>query len=113
MGRAGDHAHATAEAGALALPNTQPITRFGLARIFARSVSTVRDDQQLTQEERDKLAERHSARAMELLKAAQAGGVFKDSLYIDRIRRDKELDALRGREDFKQLLEEVTRVPGP
>jgi WD40 repeat protein/tRNA A-37 threonylcarbamoyl transferase component Bud32 len=110
--RSGDHARATAEADALAQGNPPALTRLALARIFGRAAATVRDDQQITPEERDKLVERHSARAIELLKAAHAGGVFQDSMHANRLHRDKELDALRGRDDFKQLVEEVMRTQG-
>jgi hypothetical protein len=46
-----------------------------------------------------KTANDESDRAMSLLRQAVAGG-FRDA---DRIKRDKDLDALRDRDDFRKL----------
>jgi hypothetical protein len=57
---------------------------------------------QLSDEEHA-LQERYSARAVELLKQSDAAGYFKDPEQRAAFERDRNLDALRSRDDFKKL----------
>jgi tetratricopeptide (TPR) repeat protein len=52
--------------------------------------------------------EKRAARAVELLRQAFARG-YKDAAHM---KRDTDLDALRGRDDFKQLLAEMEAAAG-
>jgi hypothetical protein len=53
--------------------------------------------------------EKYAARAVVLLRQAVRAG-FKDGAHL---RRDPDLDALRGRADFRELLDELGRKPTP
>jgi hypothetical protein len=53
-----------------------------------------------------KLFDRYAARSVELLRQAVAKG-YKD---IDHLKKDDDLKALRGREDYKKLLKELEEM---
>jgi hypothetical protein len=57
--------------------------------------------------EQAKLQERYGARAVDLLRQAIAKG-FRN---VQQINKDSDLDAVRRREDFKQLIAELTKTP--
>ncbi len=50
-------------------------------------------------------AEQHAGRAVALLARARAVGLFRSAAWAAHLKRDKLLDALRDREDFRKLLE--------
>jgi len=57
------------------------------------------------------LSERYAARAVELLKQTEAAGYFKNANNRIALQYEHNLDALRSRDDFKNLLSEVTPAP--
>ena len=57
--------------------------------------------------ERGNLADQYGRRAVELLRQAQAAGYFRDAARLARMKENKDFDAARGREDFKNLLAEL------
>ena len=67
-----------------------------MARPFAR-LSTI-----VEKEDREKCAER----SIDLLRRAVAKG-YKD---VEKLKVDKEFNALREREDFKKLISEMTKA---
>jgi WD40 repeat protein len=96
LARTGEHAKAVAEANALAAAkNVTGNTLHDLACVCALAAAAVRDDA--------KLQDQYAARAVELLRQAVAKG-FKEAAHM---KKDKDLDALRDREDFKRLLAEL------
>jgi WD40 repeat protein/serine/threonine protein kinase len=108
--RLGEHARATAEADAVAsLGRPEPLRLFGLARIHGRAAKVVRDDAQLPPQQRERLAEKYANRAMDLLTRANGGGAFREPVLQQRLGVDKDLDALRERDDFKALVGAVIR----
>jgi hypothetical protein len=46
----------------------------------------------------------------ELLTLAKGQGFFKDSRNVDHMQKDTDLDPLRAREDFRQLIGKLTGV---
>jgi tetratricopeptide (TPR) repeat protein len=64
------------------------------ARVTAEASRHAKD-----QAERD----RYAGRAVQLLRRARDGGYFKDRARISALEKDAAFDALREREDFKQL----------
>jgi hypothetical protein len=52
-------------------------------------------------------AEQHAARAVELLRKADAAGCFKDPANIERLKKEAAFVPLHSREDFKTLLNEL------
>jgi serine/threonine protein kinase/tetratricopeptide (TPR) repeat protein len=96
----GDTARATAEADALAAEqDAQADTLYDTACIYARCASAARGDA--------KRADPFATRAVELLRRAVKKG-YKDAA---RLKNDPDLDALRAREDFKKVLQEVQERP--
>lgn len=91
-----DHARATAEASALAgAKDVTADTLFAAACIFASSAATVpRGEPQ---------SEQYAARAVALLRQALAAG-YKD---VQELKTDSDLDPLRARPDFKNLLADI------
>jgi len=102
---AGDHARATAEADVLLSPTTTGDGLWGLTITYARSVAAVRADRGLSSAEREKLRERYSSRAVSLLSKLVREKFFK---HPARLPSNKELEPLRGRDDFQRLVSEAT-----
>src|SRR5262249_52347704 len=55
----------------------------------------------------DKMRESHAAKAVALLQEARDKGYFKAKQQVEQARKDKDLDPLRARDDFKQLMKEL------
>ena len=91
LARAGEHAKAVAEANALAeAKDVDGGMLYNLACVCALAATAVRDDA--------KLQDQYAARAVELLRQAVAKG-YKEAAHM---KKDKDLDALRDREDFQE-----------
>jgi tetratricopeptide (TPR) repeat protein len=98
LARAGEHARAVAEVNALAeVKGVDGSTLYDLACVCALAADKVTGDTG------PRLAEEYAARAVELLRHAVAKG-YKNAAHVSE---DKALDALRGRDDFKNLLAEL------
>jgi tetratricopeptide (TPR) repeat protein len=105
LARAGEHARAVAEANALAGANEVAAgTLYDLAGVCAVASAAVRDAK-TPGADAARHAETYAARAVELLRQAVAKG-YKDA---DRLNKDKDLDALRDREDFRKLVAELEK----
>ena len=106
--RAADHTRAAAEAGELAaLSEATGDDLYFLARVYVLAMAPARGDSRLPAAERERLAGRYAAQAMALLQRLQGQGYFKDAAHAKALRTDEELQPLRGREDFTQLLAAV------
>jgi tetratricopeptide (TPR) repeat protein len=104
LARMGTHARATAEVDALANDASAPKgDLYDAACVYSLSVAAARKDPKLSPAEREKLAERYASRAVELLRRAMQKG-YRD---VKNAKADKDLDPLRERPDFKQLLAEL------
>jgi tetratricopeptide (TPR) repeat protein len=91
-----EHAKATAEADALAdAKEASADTLYDAACVYSLSSSAVLGDA--------KQAEQYAARAVALLRQAVAKG-YKN---VEHMKNDTDLDALRQREDFKKLIQEL------
>jgi serine/threonine protein kinase/tetratricopeptide (TPR) repeat protein len=100
LARAGEHAKAVAEADFLAeAKDATGATLYDLACICALAATAVKDDA--------RLPEHYAARAVALLCQAVAKG-WKDAAHM---KKDPDLDALRDREDFQQLLAKLEAKP--
>jgi eukaryotic-like serine/threonine-protein kinase len=93
--RAGDHEKALAEVEDVLQAGPKPgMVLYDAACVYAVAAGGV---------EEGPLAERYADRAIELLRQAAAKG-FRDAAHM---RQDNDLDALRGRDDFRALLAEL------
>jgi tetratricopeptide (TPR) repeat protein len=105
LSRSGNHRAASAAVDELAqVPNLQGATLFNLACIEAQCCAASGDDAVLRAS--------YGARAIALLGQARAAGYFKDAAGIDQLKKDGDLEALRGRDDYRQLLQELEAGPG-
>jgi tetratricopeptide (TPR) repeat protein len=114
LAKLGEHVQATAEANALADQKSVaggPL--YDLACIHSLSSAAVRQDAHLSPTERDLRVEQHAGRAVELLVKAQAAGYFQVPARVEHLKKDKDFDSLRDREDFKKLLAELEDLPLP
>jgi hypothetical protein len=53
------------------------------------------------------VAQKWTPRAVEFLKQAQAAGYFDDKAKVEELKTDKTFAALQGRDEFKQLVQEL------
>jgi serine/threonine protein kinase/tetratricopeptide (TPR) repeat protein len=102
----GDHARAAQEAEAIA--GKEELTRVSLYNIgclYSRCAAAAGKDAKLPPTERIMLQEQYADRAIEYLRQSVAKGVHNLPIF----KTDPDLDALRGREDFKKLVEEAEK----
>jgi serine/threonine protein kinase len=100
LARAGDHAQAAAAADALTGDAQTPgVTLYNAARVYSVSMAAVKGDAQLQ--------ERCAAKALALLRRAQAAGSFKDGRVVELLRQDPDFEPLRQRPEFQKLLAEL------
>jgi chromosome condensin MukBEF complex kleisin-like MukF subunit len=72
---------------------------YDLARVYALCATASREN--------GALAEQYSERAMKHLRTAVEGGYFKEAARAQRLTEDRDLEFLRRREDFRELLHRV------
>jgi eukaryotic-like serine/threonine-protein kinase len=105
LSRSGKHREASAAVDELAqIANLDGATLFNLACVEAQCAAAARDD--------PALRESYAARAFALLGRARSAGYFKDATGIDQLRKDGDLDALRGRDEYRQMLQELEAGQG-
>jgi tRNA A-37 threonylcarbamoyl transferase component Bud32 len=85
----------------------QPQDAYDAACLIARCVPLAERDPQLSTEERQKTADEYGRLAVQQLRAAVQAG-YRD---VKHIQADRDLDPLRGRQDFRDLLAELGAGP--
>jgi serine/threonine-protein kinase len=99
----GDHAGSALGAAELARRAFQPaIDAYDAACLLARCIPVAQKDAKLPEARRKELTQSYGDQAMAALRQAVANG-YKD---MDYLRKDKNLDSLRQRDDFQKLLAE-------
>jgi serine/threonine protein kinase/Flp pilus assembly protein TadD len=98
---AGDHRRASMAAEELSLsPGADGATLYyNCACILALCAGAAKDD--------GKESESYAVRAMALLNRAMAAGFAHEKKHLEQLKIDKDLDALRSREDFRKLLKDL------
>jgi hypothetical protein len=105
LARMGQHILAMSEVDALsARPSMSATDLHNLACVCSLCSGAVRRDAQLTKAEHDRHADQYAARAVEFLTKAKDAGYFKSATATENIQKDKDLDALRRRQDFQTFL---------
>jgi serine/threonine protein kinase/tetratricopeptide (TPR) repeat protein len=100
LAHTGDHIRAVAEAEDLTRGDqVSGGSLYDAACICALSAAAVIDDA--------KQQEAYAARAVGMLRRAQATGYFNDSQSVQHLKQDDDLAALRARNDFQNLLKEL------
>jgi tetratricopeptide (TPR) repeat protein/tRNA A-37 threonylcarbamoyl transferase component Bud32 len=106
--RLGDHAAATKEAEALLGETVDPLWVLAV-ELHINGVAAARADKRLSADERDRLAERYAARAVQLLGRLCATPPFRQKLTADELEQAEVFRPLQGRADFRQLVKEVRK----
>jgi eukaryotic-like serine/threonine-protein kinase len=107
----GEHVRATTEMETLlAEGQAQPLDLYNFSYIYSRCSAVAAKDARLLSAEREKLADQYGRRAVELLRRAQAAGYFRDAGRLARMKQNKDLDAIRDRDDFKRLVAELEAI---
>jgi tetratricopeptide (TPR) repeat protein len=95
----------------LKVPDDQPDARglnlYNAACLFSVVSGAAAKDENLPEADRATLADKHAARALALLKEDRTLGYFKDPEILAHMKKDPDLDPLRDRDDFKQLVKEL------
>jgi serine/threonine-protein kinase len=100
----GEHAGAAEAAADLARVAYEPAgDAYKAAGFFAHCIPLAEKDEKVPEARRKELAKSYGDRAVEALRQAVAKG-YKDA---DHLKKDPDLDPLRGRDDFQKLLAEV------
>jgi serine/threonine protein kinase/tetratricopeptide (TPR) repeat protein len=99
----GDHAGAAEAAADLGRVAPDPAYAYKAAGFFSRCIPLAEKDAKLPEAKRKDLAKSYADRAVEALRQAVAKG-YKDA---DHLKKDPDLDPLRERDDFRQLLAEL------
>jgi tetratricopeptide (TPR) repeat protein len=108
LARAGQHAEAAAAARALEEdPKALASSPHDVVCVHALAMAAARKDDRLSSADRQLLADRYGARAMALLQKLAAQGYFQDDGHARALATDEDLQALRERADFQQLLAKV------
>jgi tetratricopeptide (TPR) repeat protein len=100
----GSHARATTEAEALLGRQPEGENIYTAALVYSQSLTSARQDPNLSRADQDRLADKYAVRAIELLGQARTAGFFKSSAGLERLKKDKALNGLRSRLDFQKLL---------
>jgi predicted Zn-dependent protease len=103
LARGGDPGTAVTELKDLAeAKNATPLTLYNLACGYALVSAVVKDE--------PARAAAYAARAVELLARANAAGYFKDAANVEHLKKNRDLNSLRSREDFRKLLAELAKA---
>jgi tetratricopeptide (TPR) repeat protein len=105
----GDHAGAARAAAELAHVAYEPANdAYKAACFFSGCISLAQKDAKLPEARRKELAQSYGDRAVQTLRQAIANG-YKDAANL---KKDKDLDPLRQRDDFTKLLAELDKAVG-
>ncbi len=103
---AGEAARALAQAQLVQpTPNISDEDCYNLACIYSRSATNLRNNQGLPSDQRANLVESHISSSLRWLKAAAETGIFGKPEWQDQAKKDSDLDILRDRPEFRQLIE--------
>ena len=77
--------------------------------LYILCASAVDKDPKLPADERMKLKELYASQAVKCLRKELERGIFRESLKVSLMKETSRYGALRGRADFKKLMQEVER----
>ncbi|WP_165228142.1 serine/threonine-protein kinase [Aquisphaera insulae] len=103
LARMGDHARATAAASATF---RSPLNLYNAACVHALSCAAVRRMDHPPADAKS-IADGYGAAAVRILRQVRATGHFKDPGQLRLLLTDSDLDAIRGREDFRLLIADL------
>jgi tetratricopeptide (TPR) repeat protein len=103
----GDHTRAVAEMQPVLVSKyATQMDLYNCACIYSLASAAAGKDGKLSTGEQSKLGRQYADRAMELLRHATAKG-YNQRAHLEHMKTDTDLDPLRGRADFKKLMEDL------
>jgi serine/threonine protein kinase/tetratricopeptide (TPR) repeat protein len=112
LARAGDHVRASTEAKALAeQPGLSNEFLFHLACTYTSCIRAVGSDPRVQTSERGPLAERYASGAIRLLQRLRLAALSENNEWLKVLDSDRELQPLRARADFQELLRKMRERP--
>jgi serine/threonine-protein kinase len=105
LAKLGKHERCIAEVEALLGEKLDGLALYNLACACALAAGSVKAEAAR--------ADRYAGRAMTLLRRSQAEGFFKSDYGRGLLKTDTDLDALRRRPEFRELLRQITAGPAP
>jgi serine/threonine protein kinase/Flp pilus assembly protein TadD len=104
----GEHSKAAAEIETLvAESHIQGRNLLLFAKVHSLCSAAAAAEAQLPLAEREKLADKYGRRAVDLLRQARARGYFQGPGQLAELKESKDLESVRSRSDFQQLLTEL------
>jgi tetratricopeptide (TPR) repeat protein len=103
---AGELARALAEARQL--KSTEGVSGgdcYNLGCLYSLAAAAVRHDKGVPSEQRARLTQSHIADALRWLRSAAEAGYFRDAANRDHARKDSDLEIVRDRAEFRQIIE--------
>jgi serine/threonine-protein kinase len=112
LARSGQHARADAEAAEmLRSPGLTDEALYFLACAYSQAAGAVRKDTQVSVAQRDRLAERYAAAALEMLAKARAAGWFNDPSHLPTMMDDDDFTPLKEHAGFRKFVAELQKTP--
>jgi serine/threonine-protein kinase len=104
LARAARHEEAMKDVAALKKSRALTDNRlYELACAASLSSRAAQRDTRLGPQQRSRLAEQYGAAAVALLERARQAGVFRDVELVEHLKKDRDLDAIRNRDDFRKF----------
>jgi tetratricopeptide (TPR) repeat protein len=107
LARRGKHAAAFAVVEKVSGDTLDKVQTYNAACVVSRCAAAARLDATLFPDQRTKVAEPYAVRAMKLLRTAIERGYRN----VAHMQTDADLEPLRNRDDFKEMLAELSRQP--
>jgi eukaryotic-like serine/threonine-protein kinase len=106
----GRHAEATAEVSSIAQKtDAGDDLIYATARVFALAAGKVTRNANMPVNDKDKVRQQYSSRALEFLRNLAKRGYFKNPVNLRHLQKDPDLDSVRKERDFSLFLENVLR----
>jgi Tfp pilus assembly protein PilF len=107
VARTGQFAQAVVKAEAEAAKNPSAAALFDIGRVYAVCVAAVDRDKELPPADQAKLSATYTGEAVNFLGKAAGMGYFKTVARIERLKKDKDFDALRQNAEYKAFVERL------
>lgn len=95
------------------LPKGPALLKHLAAGILAIASKKASNDESLCEEERKQFADKHGARAVELLNEAHSDGLYETTSYQTQLKSHVSFDSLRERADFQALVDQFPTESSP
>jgi eukaryotic-like serine/threonine-protein kinase len=86
---------------------------YSAAHVYALAAAASGHDSGAAPREQQAVREQAACQAVRVLARARQSGFFRSAANRGLLKKDKDLSALRSREDFQKLIEQIERQPDP